>query len=84
MTVENKPGVVRPMRKALKVLGRASYRAIARQLARNVDLAKLLSFWNVEGGVGRSRRTAGFDGSAEIAAALLLNAPQRKVASEMM
>src|SRR5262249_44899320 len=51
MMIENKPGVVQPMRKALKELGIASCRVIARQLARNVDLAKVLILRNVEGGV---------------------------------
>jgi len=58
---ENKQGVVLLMTKARKELGRASYRAIARQLARNVGLAKSLRFLDVRGGVDRVR-TARIDG----------------------
>jgi len=83
MMIENKPGVVRPMRKALKELGMASCPVIARQLARNADLAMRLILWNVEGGVDPGGlREAMF--KLGTATALLLNTPQRKVASEMM
>jgi hypothetical protein len=51
MTVENKPRVISLMRIALKELGRASYRAIAHQLTRNMDLAESLNFWGDRRGV---------------------------------
>ena len=78
MMVENKQGVVRPMRKAPKEFGRASYRAIARQLVRNVELGEVLSVRNAGGGVDAGE-TAGIDGSAGIVTAYLLNTISAKV-----
>jgi len=60
MMIENKPGVVRPMRKALKELGRASCRVIAPSIGEECVFSEAVDLVEC-GRRGRSRRTAGSD-----------------------